>query len=598
MCGICLLLHSRVGESDSQSQITPEFLEELTEKLKSRGPDCFQEIKFSSERSFELCFYSSVLHLRGSTLEPQPVQDDKGNILLWNGEIFNGPLCQSSISDTKVLSEKLSGCINMLEIVDVLGLIQGPYSLIYYQKCLNLLLFGRDIFGRRCLLWNISEDAFKLCSMALGKEKWKEVPTTGLFCLNLNEKNTKSSFVVYCFPWSTSASGLSTCHNKIDFSNVEDLILRTKENHFIENPVDKSLNRSPPPIRTNEDHSKISNGGEIETFNLLLEDSVYQKNVDCFEHVLSESVRRRVQNQPYLCKDCYIKNFSSCNHSSVGILYSGGLDSIVIAALAHRYLPKNQSIDLLNVAFASNEKLKDTSHKKSTLAFDTPDRLTGRSGVTALKAICPTRQWNFIEVNISEEMLVTQRKNRISQLLIPNCTVLDDSIGCAIWFAAHGEGFLLSDGHYENYKSPARVLLVGMGADEQLGGYSRHRAKFNNCGWEGLIDELALELDRIGSRNLGRDDRIISDNGVESRYPFLDENVVSYLNDLPVWLKMDLNLPRGLGEKLLLRLLAFKIGLLEAAVLPKRAIQFGSRIAKIENSKEKGSDICERLKQL
>ncbi|GBN27616.1 hypothetical protein AVEN_256257-1, partial [Araneus ventricosus] len=60
---------------------------------------------------------------------------------------------------------------------------------------------------------------------------------------------------------------------------------------------------------------------------------------------------------------------------------------------------------------------------------------------------------------------------------------------------------------------------------------------------------------------------IIADNGVESRYPFLDENVVSFLNSLPVWLKMNLNYPRGIGEKLLLRLLAYKLGLHDAAAL-------------------------------
>ena len=55
--------------------------------------------------------------------------------------------------------------------------------------------------------------------------------------------------------------------------------------------------------------------------------------------------------------------------------------------------------------------------------------------------------------------------------------------------------------------------------------------------------------------------RIVSDHGVEGRYPFLDESVVSYLNSLKVNEKCDLRLPRGLGEKLLLRLLAFKLGL-------------------------------------
>ncbi|QQP38931.1 Asparagine synthetase domaincontaining protein 1like [Caligus rogercresseyi] len=57
---------------------------------------------------------------------------------------------------------------------------------------------------------------------------------------------------------------------------------------------------------------------------------------------------------------------------------------------------------------------------------------------------------------------------------------------------------------------------------------------------------------------------------------------------------MDLNLRRGLGEKLLLRAAAYKAGLVSIATEPKRAIQFGSRIAKIENKKEKGSDHAKR----
>ncbi|XP_072016474.1 asparagine synthetase domain-containing protein 1-like [Amphiura filiformis] len=146
------------------------------------------------------------------------------------------------------------------------------------------------------------------------------------------------------------------------------------------------------------------------------------------------------------------------------------------------------------------------------------------------------------------------------------------------------------------YTSPAKVVLVGMGADEQLAGYSRHRGKFNTGGWEGLVEEMEMEVQRISSRNLGRDDRIISDHGRESRLPYLDEDVVNFLQQLPVWIKTDLNLPRGVGEKLLLRVAARLLGMTASASLPKRAIQFGSRIAKMEKSNEKASDVCTRLK--
>jgi asparagine synthetase B (glutamine-hydrolysing) len=93
--------------------------------------------------------------------------------------------------------------------------------------------------------------------------------------------------------------------------------------------------------------------------------------------------------------------------------------------------------------------------------------------------------------------------------------------------------------------------------------------------------QLQLELDRIPMRNLGRDDRIVSAHGKETRHPFLSLSVVSFLAQLPVHFKLDPRLELGIGDKMLLRLAARKLGLVEASGRKKRAMQFGSHSARM-----------------
>lgn len=107
---------------------------------------------------------------------------------------------------------------------------------------------------------------------------------------------------------------------------------------------------------------------------------------------------------------------------------------------------------------------------------------------------------------------------------------------------------------------------MGAGADEQMAGYARHRQKFAHGSWSALIAEVEMEMNRISERNLGRDNRIIADHGRAPRLPYLDEKVVEYLAQLPMWAKADLRLPVGLGDKIILRALAYNMGLHRTAV--------------------------------
>jgi asparagine synthetase B (glutamine-hydrolysing) len=109
--------------------------------------------------------------------------------------------------------------------------------------------------------------------------------------------------------------------------------------------------------------------------------------------------------------------------------------------------------------------------------------------------------------------------------------------------------------------------------------------------------QLQLEIDRIPTRNMGRDDRVISHHGKETRHPFLSLDVVAFLAGLSVDDKMDPRLEVGLGDKTLLRLAARKLGLVEASARKKRAMQFGSHSARMDaGTPNVGGELLIKLK--
>jgi asparagine synthetase B (glutamine-hydrolysing) len=62
----------------------------------------------------------------------------------------------------------------------------------------------------------------------------------------------------------------------------------------------------------------------------------------------------------------------------------------------------------------------------------------------------------------------------------------------ALYFAARGVGKVRRNmtAEPELYTSQARVLLNGLGSDELLGGYGRHRTAYSTGGWKAVIDEV------------------------------------------------------------------------------------------------------------
>lgn len=142
-------------------------------------------------------------------------------------------------------------------------------------------------------------------------------------------------------------------------------------------------------------------------------------------------------------------------------------------------------------------------------------------------------------------------------------------------------------------------MLIGSGADELFGGYTRHRNAFVRVHAEALVtpyenleNELNFDFERLPSRNLARDDRVIGDFNITARSPYLEEEFIRFARNLKAFQKCYHALDQGVGDKLILRLSAYSIGLNRVASLRKRAMQFGSRIA---NNKQNAKDVSEAL---
>lgn len=145
----------------------------------------------------------------------------------------------------------------------------------------------------------------------------------------------------------------------------------------------------------------------------------YKTNMKTVLSLLEKAVQVRVKTNVHFCQSCPPNEKSketSCAHPKVAVLFSGGLDSAILARLVDKFVPDSEPIDLLNVAFekktsistdvASRQNksggntnfLNESGFSKSSI-YDVPDRISGRKTLEELQFLCPQRKWNFIEVN-------------------------------------------------------------------------------------------------------------------------------------------------------------------------------------------------------
>ncbi|KAK1442000.1 HUPs like protein [Babesia gibsoni] len=367
------------------------------------------------------------------------------------------------------------------------------------------------------------------------------------------------------------------------------------------------------------------------------------------------------------------------------ILYSGGLDSALIASMVAEYVEDIQYIELVNVAFQPKRA---------------PDRVTALCTYEDLLKLYPKVDFRLICVDVDTDEY-KQMEPYLYGLIFPNTTHMDLNIAAAIHYAVTMKGYIfnpevfkteqwqkirestsimksvnlrvtiantpdkqegsnIDEGHDctvlesigkgkfarsssdddvdvlprywkdiqttamvplvaplgESYVSQSRDVIIGSGADELFGGYGRHAVERKKDA-SMAEHEINKDLIRLWKRNMGRDDRVVNQNGIAAMYPFLHDIVLETITELqvnpstsinalvcPDWFK-ELGVHKSMNyqtlknceflngdsgkhisvyvNKWILREIALRIGLKHCVHFKKRAIQFGSRSAKTFN---------------
>lgn len=231
----------------------------------------------------------------------------------------------------------------------------------------------------------------------------------------------------------------------------------------------------------------------------------------------------------------------------IGIVFSGGIDSVIVAYLAKQMVPEV-------ICYTSG--IKDSND--ITNSIEIADKLDLR-----------------LEINELSEADVEKMIPEIINV------IEDDNMGqVEVAIPIYAAVKLARD-------QGIRVMLTGQGADEIFGGYSWYSKIVQKFGYDKILEYMIKDVQLLYKETLEREDKITMSQSIELREPFLDPNLIDTVLQIDPRLNIQNN---GSDEfdtlgKRVHRRLAVNLGIpKEIAFRIKEAAQHGSGIHNILDS--------------
>ncbi len=224
-------------------------------------------------------------------------------------------------------------------------------------------------------------------------------------------------------------------------------------------------------------------------------------------------------------------------NAKIGVMFSGGLDSLIITKLLMKINKSfNNEIMLITAGLEDSKDIRNVRSLSSLLNLQVTEALFTIEDVA----------------RILPEILLT----------IERYDTLNVSLAIPEYFALKKAS-----------ENKLQAVFTGQGADELFYGYHKYvEALRNGLNIREIRDQDFLTL---SIRNLEREMKLAFKFNLELKYPYLDRELISYANTIPDNYKLK-PVNDGFASKYILRLLGQRLSIPVDSVAGKVAMQYGS----------------------